>query len=183
MSSPVSAELRDSLTLHLVPGLGPRLTAALLERFGSARAVLQASATELREVPYVGSRVADAIRAAASHNETDAELGLLERHGVRLCVLGTPEYPAALAQLPDVPQLLYVRGTIEPADANAVALVGSRRCTAYGKRVTEKLAADLARAGYTIVSGLPRGTRLETRRSSRSSTVPLSNTDLCRTLP
>src|SRR5207249_5990658 len=53
--------------------------------------------------------------------------------------------------------LLYARGTIQASDANAVALVGSRQCTTYGRRIAERLAGDLVRAGFTIVSGLARG--------------------------
>jgi DNA processing protein len=62
-----------------------------------------------------------------------------------------------LTEIPDPPHLLYVRGTLEERDAKAVALVGSRSCTSYGRRVAERLAAGLAQKGYTVVSGLARG--------------------------
>jgi DNA processing protein len=71
--------------------------------------------------------------------------------------LGTAEYPALLQELPDPPHLLYVRGRLEARDGRAVALVGSRHCTGYGRRVTELLARGLAQRGYTVVSGLARG--------------------------
>jgi len=87
----------------------------------------------------------------------DAELQAMERHGVHLRALGTPEYPAALATIHHPPHLLYVRGTLEARDARAVALVGSRQCSPYGRRVAERMAAELARAGWTVVSGLARG--------------------------
>lgn len=157
MPPPISPEERALLALHLVPGLGPRLTAALLERFGSADAVLQASVEELRQVPHLGETVARAIAESIDPAGVDAELEQLERHGVALRVLGSPEYPAALATVSTPPHLLYVRGTLTAADAKAVAVVGSRNCTAYGKRVAERLAADLVRAGYTVISGLARG--------------------------
>jgi DNA processing protein len=89
--------------------------------------------------------------------DVDAELGLIEKHGVHVRRLGTAEYPVPLSEIPDAPHLLYVRGTIAPADTKAVALVGSRKFTSYGRRVAERLATDLARAGYVIVSGLARG--------------------------
>ncbi|MCC6418311.1 MAG: DNA-protecting protein DprA [Gemmataceae bacterium] len=146
------------LTLQLVPGLGPRLTAGLLERFGSAVAALGASVAELRQVPFLGEKVAAAIHAMRETADVDAELDCMARHDVHLRVLGSPDYPAALASIYTPPPLLYVRGTLDERDARAVAVVGSRRCTAYGKRVVERLAADLARAGYTVVSGLARGT-------------------------
>ncbi len=157
MAADVSAEVRALLALHLVPGLGPRLTAALLERFGSAVRVLDASTEELLQVPYLGEKVATGIRGALESADVSAELEQMTKHGVELRVLGSPDYPAALATIHDPPPLLSLRGTLTEADARAVAIVGSRGCTPYGKRVAERLAADLARAGYVIVSGLARG--------------------------
>jgi DNA processing protein len=145
------------LALHLVPGIGPRLTAALLERFGTAGAILRARPGQLCEVPHVGSRVAEQIGKAFAQVDVHAELDSMAQHGVRLIALGSPDYPATLATIPDAPHLLYVRGTLETRDANAVAVVGSRQCTAYGRRLAERLGTDLARAGWTIISGLARG--------------------------
>jgi DNA processing protein len=154
VSSPVSPDVRDLLALHLVPGLGPRLTTALLERFGSAGAVLRAAPDQLREVPHIGPRLTAALRAGV---DVDAELEQMERHGVQLLALGTPAYPPALATIFDPPHLLYIRGSLREEDARGVALVGSRSCTAYGKRIAQRLAQGLVRAGYVIISGLARG--------------------------
>ena len=66
-------------------------------------------------------------------------------------------YPSRLAEVPDAPATLHVRGALVDADALAVAIVGSRRATPYGLEVAETLAADLAARGVTIVSGLARG--------------------------
>jgi DNA processing protein len=157
MALVLPAELRDLLTLTLVPGLGPRLTTALLEHFGSASAARQAATEELREIPHIGARLAGNFAAALRSVDVDAEIERLERFGVSLLALGSPDYPSALATIPDPPHLLYRRGELRPADAKAVAMVGSRQCTPYGKRTTERLAAGLARAGYCVVSGLARG--------------------------
>jgi DNA processing protein len=157
MSMALDDNVRDLLALQLTPGLGPRLTTALLERFGSARRVLSATATELCTVPQIGERLADKLVRAMAGVNVAAELELLERHQSRLLVLGTPDYPCALASLEDAPHLLYVRGTVRLQDANAVAIVGSRHCTNYGRRVAARLAAGLVRAGVTIISGLARG--------------------------
>ncbi len=161
MAVPVSAEVRNLLTLSLVSGIGPRLTAALLERFGTAEAALRASIAELCTTPYLTPRLAEAIQEARGSTEAAAELERMDRHGVRLVALGSPEYPASLKNIADPPYLLYVRGTFTPADDNAVALVGSRHCTDYGRRVAARLAAGLVRAGVTVVSGLALGTTLE----------------------
>jgi DNA processing protein len=157
MTSPLSAEQCDLLALHLVPGLGPRLTAALLERFGSAAVALQATAEELRTVPHIGAKLSQELSQAMRQLDVNAELELMARHQVRLLTQGAPDYPSMLAELTDRPPLLYLRGSVEARDANAVALVGSRHCTPYGRRVTEQLAAGLVRAGVTVVSGLARG--------------------------
>jgi DNA processing protein len=157
MALPVTDNVRDLLTLSLVPGIGPRLTAALLERFGSAGAALRASAVQLCEVPYISPRLAELLTQALARSDVAAELERMDRHGVRLVALGTPEYPPALANIPDPPHLLYLRGTLTAADTSAVALVGSRHCTDYGRRIAARLAAGLVRAGVTVISGLARG--------------------------
>jgi DNA processing protein len=155
--TPLPPDVRDLLALRLVPGLGPRLTAALLERFGSAGAALRASAEELQQVPHIGGKLARDLAESMRSADVAAELECIERHHVRLVAQGGADYPAALATIHDPPPLLYVRGTLEARDADAVALVGSRHCTPYGKRVAERLAGELARAGWTVVSGLARG--------------------------
>lgn len=157
MSNPLSSEVRDLLALSLVSGIGPRLTAALLERFGSAAAALRASVAELSAIPFITPRLAESIQQAFERSDTAGELERMEKHGVHLIALGSTEYPPALATINDPPYLLYARGTVMTADANAVALVGSRHCTDYGKRVAGRLATGLVRAGVTVISGLARG--------------------------
>ncbi len=156
MSAP-DGELRDLLALHLVPGLGPRLTAALLERFGTAARVLRAGPSQLQSVPHIGPNLSTSLHEAMQQIDVEAELALMERSNVRLLALGTPDYPAPLAEIPDAPHLLYMRGSLEPRDVNAVGVVGSRHCTSYGRKMAERLATGLVRAGYTVVSGLARG--------------------------
>lgn len=153
----LSPETLDLLALHLVPGLGPKLTAALLERFGSAAQALRADANELSGVPHIGPNLAGKLRTAMQKVDVHAELARMEEKGVSLLCLGTSAYPATLATIHDPPGLLYMRGSLEQRDRQAVAIVGSRHCTSYGRRVAERLAGELARAGYTIISGLARG--------------------------
>ena len=151
------ADLRDHLALALVPGLGPKLTAAALAHFGSAGAARRASAAAWETVPQIGAKLAGRFADALQRVDVDAEWHLIEKHGVRPILFGSPDYPAPLANIPDPPGLLYTRGTLEPDDARAVGIVGSRSCTPYGKRMAEHLAGGLARAGWVVVSGLARG--------------------------
>src|SRR3954454_3814680 len=157
MSEAIAPEIRDLLALNLVPGLGPKLTAALLRHFGSAAAVRGATADDLRQAPRIGEKLSNDFAASLSVADVDAECARIAEHGVRLLVLGWPGYPETLANIPGPPHVLYTRGSLTSADCRAVAIVGSRGCTAYGKRIAEQLASALSRTGYTIVSGLARG--------------------------
>jgi DNA processing protein len=150
-------EMRALLALQLIPNVGPVRTRALIEQLGSARAVLQASPGRLGQVHGIGEKLSSEIVTALRTIDVDEELKLMEQHRVELRVAGQAGYPATLAEIHAPPTLLYVRGTLVPEDSRAVAIVGSRHCTAYGKRIATRLASDLARAGYVVVSGLARG--------------------------
>src|SRR5947209_1313629 len=91
--------VKDHLALALVPGLGPKLTAALLMRFGSPAAARRATAAELRQIPHIGEKIAESLAPALRTVDVEPELRLLERHGVRPVPLGFPEYPPPLAGL------------------------------------------------------------------------------------
>lgn len=145
------------LQLLMVPGVGPRIFQALVAHFGSAAAVISASEQRLREVAGVGPGLAGAIVQSKHEIDVAAELERCEKHDIRLVLFADHEFPPALQRIQDPPPLLYVRGRLVPRDELAVAMVGTRHATSYGKRQAEHLAASLARAGFTIVSGLARG--------------------------
>jgi DNA processing protein len=154
MSDP---ELIDAIRLSLVSGVGPILRKALIERFGTASAVLSAAMSDLREVPGIGPKTARAIAGAKNEIDAEREIAVCRDKGVSILTQGDPAYPRALQEIPDPPGVLFVRGEIKPQDAIGVAIVGSRHATHYGTMVAERLASSLARAGVTIVSGLARG--------------------------
>ena len=151
------ASLRDWVCLTMVPGVGPHTGRALIERFGSPGRVLGASISSLRDVAGVGAKLAEKIAQARRDHDPEAELELCRREGVAPIPRSGPDYPPPLEDIPDPPALIYRRGTYEPRDQIAIAIVGSRRCTPYGLRVAERLASSLARVGLTVVSGLARG--------------------------
>ena len=133
------------------------MRARLVERFGSPDGVLAAAPSQLREVPGIGPTLARAIAAATETIDVAAELELCQRQDINLLTFEAPPYPRALREISDPPSILYVRGEIKPLDNLAIAIVGTRHATTYGKRQAERLAGSLARAGMTIVSGLARG--------------------------
>ncbi len=149
--------LRDHVRLACLPGVGSRARRDLLAHFGSPEAVLAASPAALASVPGVGRRLAKAIPGQADTTAADAVLDLCLERDVGILLEGSAGYPPLLARISDAPGLLFVRGSIQPCDSLAIAIVGSRHATAYGRRIAWQLAGGLARAGYTIVSGLARG--------------------------
>ena len=149
--------LAASLRLSLVPGVGPMTHKALLERFGSATAVLAAPPSQLREVPGVGVKLAHKIVAANEEIDAERELQLCREHGVAILADTDPAYPRLLREIHNPPAFLFVHGELKPEDALSVAIVGTRHATSYGRQQAERLAGGLARAGLTIVSGLARG--------------------------
>lgn len=137
-------------------GLGARRLNGLLAQYGSAEAIFAASSGELTAAagmtPAAAAKLLDPEAA-----RVDGDLRLMERLGVRLVMVSGPQYPPLLAQIFDPPAFLYIRGSLGEGDPCAVGLVGSRRCSSYGRMTAERLARDLAAAGVTVVSGLARG--------------------------
>jgi len=151
------SERLDEVALALTPGVGPRTRRKLLEYFGVAAAVLEASVAELQKVPDVGPKLAAAIQAAGDRRHARQVLALCQEEGVQVLLQNDPTYPELLKQIADPPPVLFVRGEILPQDQVAIAIVGTRHPSLYGLRQAERLAGSLARAGITIVSGLARG--------------------------
>ena len=147
----------DTLRLALVPGVGPRLRQVLLERFETPSRVLAAAPSDLRSVSGIGPKLANKIAESADSNEAEKQIALCCENNIKILVADDPAYPRVLQEIHDPPAVLFVRGELTSADALAMAIVGSRHATPYGKTQAQKLAGALARAGMTIVSGLARG--------------------------
>jgi len=151
------SDLHDLIGLTMVSGVGPRTCGVLLSRFGTASKVLDAPFSQLRDVTGVGAKLAERIGQVRHEQSGRIELESCRKMGVDVIVRGDPAYPEPLEEIPDPPSLLYVKGNLESRDQLAIAIVGSRKCTPYGLRVAERLAAALARTGFTVISGLARG--------------------------
>jgi DNA processing protein len=145
------------LALNMVPHVGPAAFALLLERFGSARRILKAPLAALESVSGVGPVTAKAIRAFPAAETVAREQKRMAARGLRFITLRDTEYPAPLREIAQPPPVLYIRGSLDDRDRSAVAIVGSRDATPYGRGVADRLAFDLAARGLTIVSGLARG--------------------------
>jgi len=143
------------LALHLLPGVGPIKGRLLLERFASPEAVLSASRDALRAI--AGTAVANTIRDWESQVDLEVELDLLDRGGFSLVTWDSPLYPPALREIHAPPLALSVWGELQTRDQAALAVVGTRRMSRYGREMGKQFSFQLARAGVTIVSGLAYG--------------------------
>jgi DNA processing protein len=149
-------ERRAWLALSLVPGLGSRRLAALVGRFGSARAALEAPPRAIAATPHVSHTLARGI-VGARQEPVDALLDRAAQHGQIVLVPADPAYPARLRSIPDPPPVLFALGDLALLERPAVAIVGSRSHTRYGGDVAARLAGEAARAGVVVVSGMARG--------------------------
>ncbi|MFQ5805529.1 MAG: DNA-processing protein DprA [Phycisphaerae bacterium] len=148
---------RIHLRWALIDGVGPLLFSRLLVQFGDAEAALGASAQQLAEIRRIGQQSSEQIARARDAVEIGAEIEAAAQHGVRIVCREDEDYLPGLRQIADAPIVLYVKGELQPADAVAIAIVGTRRCTIYGSEQARRFGELLAGAGFTIVSGLARG--------------------------
>lgn len=153
------------IALNCIPGIGAMTVRRAIERLGSAAAAFACSEEALLSVPGVGPERA---RLICSDDGTSAarELGIAKSCGARLVTWDDPEYPALLKTIADPPLVLYVAGSLAGASAPAVAIVGTRHASIYGRQVARQFAAGLAAAGYTVVSGLAEGIDTEAHRGA-----------------
>jgi DNA processing protein len=145
------------LRLIRAEGVGPTTFAKLIEHFGSADRALGASVSELTKVGGVGFKTGERIAATRDKFDSEAELEQAETLGVWLLTSEDVRYPPVLKRIYDPPPVLYVKGTLSRADNLAISIVGSRRCSLYGKEQSSRLAHFLGSAGFTICSGMARG--------------------------
>ena len=140
----------------MVPGLGPLGTKRLLANLKTPRAIFRASASEL-EAAGVSPSLARHIASGCSFEDAvDQQQRMLDA-GAKLVTSHDAAYPARLREIFDPPLVLFVLGRTDLMSSPTVAIVGTRRPTPYGMAATERLSADLAKAGLTIVSGMARG--------------------------
>lgn len=144
------------LALAAVPGIGPVSFKALINAFGHPDGVFAANEAELKSAG-MGVRVVKGLAGFRPPPLLYDELKKADDLGIKVIHLGDPGYPARLRAIPDPPPYIYIRGALSEADAVALAVVGSRQSTNYGREVSIRLTRDLAARGITIVSGMARG--------------------------
>ncbi len=148
-------DIRYWLGINLARGVGPAKVRRLLDHFGDLAEVWRATPSDLLAVGLDRRAVDNLIGVRAV--DLDLVLKRIEKLGLTVLTWDSPDYPDNLRHIDAPPPVLYVHGTLTPADTWAVAMVGTRNATLYGKEVTRDFATHLAANGVTVVSGLAKG--------------------------
>jgi DNA processing protein len=151
------SEAQAFLVLNALPNIGPITLNRLLDELGGdPRDVFTVGSRRLAQVKGVGPAITATLENWREQFDLAREEERMARAATTFVTHRDPAYPALLREIPDPPIGLYRKGQYE-ADRPAIAIVGSRRTTLYGQAVAKKLGAELARAGFCVVSGLARG--------------------------
>ncbi len=145
------------IVLNMLSGIGYAKYKALVSKFEEPARIFDAVKSELTSVKGISDTIADKILNYKELVDLDNELLRAERGGVQILTLADEEYPPELRNIYDPPLCLYVRGKLPSFSRNAVAIVGSRKMSMYGERMTRSFAQDAVNHGFIVVSGLAFG--------------------------
>jgi len=157
---------RPWIALNLTPGVGKVFYKRLINRFGSPEAVFSAPEHELMRVDGARRAAVKAIMSSDCMGKAEDEIAKADKAGAKVVLFPDEAYPSNLRNIHDPPPYLYVKGDLLLEDKVAVAIVGSRMATSYGRQVTRRIARDIAARGITIVSGGARGIDTESHRGA-----------------
>ncbi len=150
------SELKYWIAFNRVRGVGRARIAMLEAHFGSLAEAWGANSAQLQQAG-LDRRTAANVARSWSRIDPDAEMERVQKAGVTALTWHDDGYPPRLKEIYDKPPVLYVKGEILPEDERSLAVVGTRRTTAYGREVTRQVTSDLAQNGIAIVSGLAKG--------------------------
>ena len=149
--------MKEWISLNMTPGVGPRKATQLLEKFGSAENIFHALRSQLEGLRLKPETIQSIIKKEF-HEKAERELENVKKLGGDILILDDGSYPNLLREIPDPPITLYVRGNWQECfEMPCIGVVGSRRCSTYGRNASEMLGRDLAENGVCVVSGFARG--------------------------
>ena len=157
LAAPGENEYAPWIALSRVKGLGCVSFKKLAAHFGDPTRALAASEAELAEIQGLDRDIIQGLRSFREWDDAHQELRRVVDAGARIVRFNDPDYPFRLRMIADPPPFLYVKGELRAAEEKAIAVVGSRSLSEYGRRVARDLCCDLASLGFTIVSGMARG--------------------------
>jgi DNA processing protein len=166
-------EILNQIALSLTPGIGSVLARQLVSYCGSAKDVFAAPKRKLIKIPGIGEKIAETVLSRAGFNVADFVYEQARQQQVDILFYTHKDYPTRLRNLHDSPMLLYYKGTANLNAQKIVAVVGTRNATAYGKKVTEELIAELSRyPDVLVVSGLAYGIDIVAHKAAVRHAIP-----------
>ncbi|MFO8034219.1 MAG: DNA-processing protein DprA [Candidatus Bipolaricaulota bacterium] len=171
------------LALNMLPSLTPRRLRALLGVLGGPCEIMAAPVEKLARA--IGPEAARRIARERSAAQPQQEVRRARHAGAHIVTLADGDFPEVMRELPTPPLVLYVLGKLEPADVSGVAIVGTRRCTSYGRLVARKMGTQLAERGVTVISGMAPGVDAAAHQGALSGgrTVAILGTGLGKPYP
>lgn len=149
--------MKEWISLNMTPGVGPRKAATLLEEFGSAENIFHALRSQLEHFRLKPETIQSILRKEF-HEKAEKEIENVKKLGGDILILDDGSYPNLLREIPDPPIVLYVRGNWQKCfEMHCVGIIGSRRCSTYGRNASGMIGKDLAKKGVCVVSGFARG--------------------------
>jgi len=153
----MKGEIAYAIALTQIDGVGPKTFKRITEACGSAKSAFELTADELADKCDIPIKIASAIKNFSDWEKIESEIDYCDKNGIEIVTTSSEKYPRLLGTLDYAPPVLYVRGELKQEDALSIAIVGTRRPTAYGKNAARSLSKNLAEAGFTIVSGMAKG--------------------------
>lgn len=160
------------LALHFIPGIGDYLIKQVISYCGSAEKVFTTPRGKLLKIPGVGKVTVEAILNGEPFEQAEKELLKAEKESVELLFFTDKKYPSRLRNIPDAPSILYTKGNIDFENPKAVAIVGTRQATGYGKDRVEEIIKDLVPHQALIVSGLAYGIDIHAHKHAIKCNLP-----------
>src|SRR5688572_27524812 len=160
------------LALHFIPGIGNYIIKQLISYCGTAEKVFLTPKGKLQKIPGVGEVTAEAIVRGKPFDRAEKELRKSEKENANLIFFTDKNYPSRLRQLADAPSLLYTKGNIDFENPKAVAIVGTRKSTDYGRDCVEQLVSGLLKHAALIISGLAYGIDIQAHKQAVKNNLP-----------
>ena len=160
------------LALHFIDGIGDYLIKQVISYTGSAEKVFKTPKGKLLQIPGIGEVTAQAILNGKPFQQAEKELVKAEKESVELVFYMDKKYPARLKNISDAPSILYLKGNIDFENPKAIAIVGTRQATSYGKQRVEEIIKDLTSHNPLIVSGLAYGIDIHAHKQALKHELP-----------
>ncbi|MCR4827840.1 MAG: DNA-processing protein DprA [Bacteroidales bacterium] len=162
------------MALTMLPGMGSNSARQLLELVDSAEALFAMSRSDLQHLFEKHTAIVDAILSRSMMPEVESELAFCQKHNIRVLFMHDHAYPQRLnrSECSDAPILLYYMGDADLNAERMVSVVGTRKCTEYGRELTRKLVEGFVGEGITVVSGLAYGIDAAAHEASVNNSLP-----------